>query len=112
MPTVNFYSKKEVKLSSFDVLGIKKKVAAKLSGSSRKLKSNEVSIRLIRVSPSSDMIGDLEVEILAHKYGERIKNSDKLATEIASYIQEKVKGYHKVRVWLELPELGHTDVEY
>ena len=108
MPTVNFFStssaQKELilkQLSQFKV-----NLVASLSCSDIKLDEKEISIRIIQ-SDKSGMIANLEVEITAHAFEERIQKQDEICLEFRECVMELIPGVD-VRVWLLLPQLGHS----
>ena len=77
MPTVNVYFNKEEECQKFApiVLKLKEFLAEKLSGSSIKLTSKEISVRFLSVLGGA-MIGNIELEITAHAFKERIDKED------------------------------------
>ena len=86
---------------------VKKFIAEKLSCGDKKLTTEEVSIRLINVR-GDGMIGDVEIEVTAHAFKERVEKQDQICLDIAEYIGEKDKTFGGVKVWLKLVELGHS----
>ena len=54
------------------------------------------------------MIGEVEVEITAHAFSERVQKQDEICLEVMKYIQENVPSIGNVKVWLKLSELGHS----
>ena len=108
MPTVNIYSKNN-KGESIQTLisDLKKYLAEKLTCGEIQLKPEEISIRFINVA-GGEMIGDIEVEIKAHSFPERVKKEDEISKEIMNYLKDKIPALGEVKVWLQLSELGHS----
>ena len=108
MPTVNIYYKELNKKELIQKLTDKLKIylVELLSCADIKLNSNEISIRLLKVD--GDMIGEVEVEILAHAFPERIKRQDEICLKVMDYIKNQDYQIGEVRVWLQLCELGHS----
>ena len=106
MPTINIFH--QGKVSEIGELATKLKsfVAEKLSTSDKKLSAEEISIRLISVD--SKMIGDVELEITAHSFPERVEKQDEICNEVRQFIQREYPVFGEVRVWLILVELGHS----
>ena len=86
---------------------LKEYVAEQLSCGDRKLTSGEVSVRIIRVE-GKGMIADVELEITAHAYEERIEKQDEICRNIRSYVLKEIPSFEDVQVWLKLSELGHS----
>ncbi|MFA6096064.1 MAG: hypothetical protein WC788_00370 [Candidatus Paceibacterota bacterium] len=115
MPTVNIFYKdlgqqKDVgrQLMSNSLKDdLKKFIAQELTCNDIKLKPEEVSIRLVNVS-GEGMIGDVEIEITAHSFKDRVERQDQICLNIAKYLQKKDALFGEVRVWLILAELGHS----
>jgi hypothetical protein len=109
MPIVNTYyfaeKHKEMVLSHIDDL--KGLVAEQLTCGDIKLGSKEVTIRLIK-TPTEGMIAELEMEILAHAFRERVEKQDDICRAIRVHILKNVPELKDVRVWLALSELGHS----
>lgn len=53
------------------------------------------------------MIAELEAEITAHAFGERVDKQDEICLHIRSFLMKKIMAAD-VRVWLLLPQLGHS----
>ena len=107
MPFVNIYTieKNIVSLKSV-IQDLKEFVAKKLSCKERVLNSNEISIRLI-VPSTSSQIAETELVITAHPYPERVTNQDKICLEIKNFIIHKTN-IKSIYIWLQLSELGHS----
>lgn len=109
MPTVNIYHKnreQELKLTPL-LKDLKSFVAEELTCDDIKLTPEEVSVRLIEVR-GDGMIGDVEVEITAHHFKERVEQQDEICLHVANYLTEKDPSLGEVKVWLVLAELGHS----
>ena len=109
MPIVKiFYQdlEKQSKLESL-VPALKEYIADELTCGEIRLKSDEVSIRLMTIS-GGGMIGSVEVEIIAHAFVDRINKQDEICLRVAEYLQNKEPLLGKVSVWLQLSELGHS----
>ncbi|MFA5386341.1 MAG: hypothetical protein WC297_01605 [Candidatus Paceibacterota bacterium] len=109
MPTVNIFykdSKQEPTLQSL-VGGLKDYVAKELTCGDIKLELNEVSVRFIKVT-GGEMISAVEIEITAHFFAERVKKQDEICLRIMDYIHKEKPSLGKVKVWLQLSELGHS----
>ena len=107
MPFVNIYTiEKNIASLKSLIQEIKEFVAKKLSCKERVLNSNEISIRLI-VPSTSSQIAETELTITAYPYPERIKEQDKICLEIRNFIISNAN-IKSVYVWLQLCELGHS----
>lgn len=109
MPTVNLYFLEQTKtedLQSF-IPNLKAYLAEKLTCGDIKLTADEISIRFVRVS-GGEMIAEVEVEITAHAFPDRVKKQDEICLDIMNYIKENVPSIRDVKVWLILVELGHS----
>jgi len=109
MPTVNVYHKNK---GNSDALmpfipKLKKHIADKLSCSDKALTSDEISIRFISVEGDA-MIGNVELEITAHAFKERIEKQDEICREVREYIMKEIPLLGDIKVWLKLCELGHS----
>lgn len=108
MPLVTFYFRDSQYLNQFQVLSsdFKKFLAEKLTCNSITLSPSEISLRSLVLS-GGEMIGNIECEITAHGFSERIEKKDEICLEVVKYLQEKT-GISNVKVWLKLMELGHS----
>ncbi len=109
MPTVNVYSLKQTNIKDLQgiIPNLKTFLAEKLTCGDIKLTPEEITIRFIDVN-GGEMIGDVELEITAHAFQERIDKQDKICLDVMNYIKEKVPSVGDVKVWLKLCELGHS----
>jgi|SRR5581483_2910065 len=109
MPVVNAYytndKHKDMLLSHIGEL--KELVAGQLTCESIRLNSNKVTIRLVR-SPAEGMIAEMELEIFAHAFKERVEKQDEICRAIRKHILGNVPELEDVRIWLILSELGHS----
>lgn len=107
MPTVNiFHTEKTNELNDLSNK-LKPYFAEKLSCGDIILTPEEVSIRLVLID-GGDMIGNVEVEIKAHVFKERVEKQDEICNDVRNYIMKKYPSLGDVRVWLILSELGHS----
>lgn len=108
MPTINVFSSNSSQLKQVEdiIPELKKKVAEELSNSDIQLGTDEVSIRLIQTQ-GSGMLASLELEITAHAFEERVQRQDEICLHIREFLKQRVEA-NEVRVWLLLPELGHS----
>ena len=107
MPTANFYLKDRNQELERLTPDLKKFLAEKLTCSDIKLTAKEISVRFIKIA-DGQMIGEVELEISAHAFPERIKKQDKICLEVMNYLKRKIPTLGDVRVWLKLSELGHS----
>ena len=109
MPIVNTYystdKHKVMVLSHIDDL--KDLVAKQLTCNDIQLKTDEITIRLLKTSDEG-MIADIELEIFAHAFKERVEKQDDICRTIRTHMMNNVPELKDVRVWLVLSELGHS----
>lgn len=108
MPTINTYYtddkfEQELKESIND---LKQFAAKELTCGDISLQPDEISIRLIKTT-GSGMLAEVELEVTAHAFGGRIKRQDEICLTFRDFLKEKLSA-SEVRVWLLLPELGHS----
>lgn len=96
---------KDMVISHLDDL--KELVAKELTCGDIQLKTDEITIRLVE-TPAKGMIADIELEIFAHAFKERIEKQDEICMTIRNHILKNVPELKDVRVWLVLSELGHS----
>ena len=65
-------------------------------------------MRIIVPSISFGQISEIEAVIVAQAYPERVRDQDKICSEIKEFITSKVNNLKAVYVWLQLSELGHS----
>ena len=109
MPMVNtYYSSPDQKSALIELIEpLKQYIAKELSCGDIILASNEVSVRLIETDPVGKL-ADVEFEVFAHAFSERIKQQDDFCFGLRAYIKEKIHELDEVRAWLVLSELGHS----
>lgn len=109
MPMVNTYystdAQKKILLASADDL--KQFIADRLTCGDIQLKPDEVSIRLVQTDPTG-LLAEVELEVFAHAFAERVKKQDEICLAIRAYIIDSLPQLNDVRVWLVLSELGHS----
>lgn len=109
VPTVNIYFLEKAKTEDLKRFtpSLKTFLAEKLTCGDIKLTPEEISVRFLHIS-GGEMIGDVELEITAHAFPERIKKQDRICLDVMNYIREKIPSAGDVKVWLKLCELGHS----
>jgi len=109
MPTVNVFYKNKEQLEKLEsiISGLKKYISEKLTCGDISLTPEEISVRFITTAERG-MIGQVEVEITAAAFSERVKKQDEICLEVANYIKKKIPVVGEVKVWLILSELGHS----
>jgi hypothetical protein len=110
MPTVNlFYRKKEHEPQIADIIKpMKGFIAGKLTCGDISLTPEEVSIRVIHIKLNDGMIADIEMDITAANFKERVDKQDEICLEIQAFIKARISGVDDAKVWLNLHELGHS----
>lgn len=108
MPTVNVYYSTEDQSAALGELTAELKAFAAevLTCNDIQLNTDEITVRLIQVI-GSGMLADIELEITAHAFNERIEKQDKICLNIRKFLKQKLD-VKEVRVWLLLPQLGHS----
>lgn len=109
MPTANVYFSSEKVDKDLLDLSVKLKpfLADKLTCGEIKLNENEISVRLVKVLGSA-MIENLEIEITAFSFPERVEKQDQICLEVRDFIKKEYPDLGEVKVWLILSELGHS----
>ena len=106
MPLVNIYFAKNIERKIQDVTPtLKEFIAKELTVDEITLTSQEISIRLLQ-NTGSYMIANVELEITAHAFPQRIKKQDEICIRVMNYIKENTGIDNKV--WIKLSELGHS----
>lgn len=98
-------SEKVRDLSESDFSFIKDVVASGLDSSSRRLDATHIALRLIH-GTSSNMLGDIELDIFAQLYVPRLLSRDKRANKISNSI-----GHHFdccCATWINLGYVGYS----
>lgn len=107
MPTITIYHYADSTIELNTLIPELKELAAKeLTCGEITLQSTEMSVRIVSVS--GEMIGDVEIEIHAHAFDERVQRQDEICTIIRSFVMEQRPHLRDVRVWLVLSQLGHS----
>lgn len=109
MPTVNTYFRKGFHGPQLEDMTpeLKDLVAKELTCGDRTLNSGEVSVRLLR-SIGSGMLADVEMDITAAPYKERVERQDEICLTVRQFVLDHVDGLKDAQVWLNLHELGHS----
>jgi hypothetical protein len=109
MPTVTIFHQFADQATHIDEFSsdLRTFVAKELSCGDRILKPEEVSTRLITTT-GTGMIAPIEIEVTAHAFQERIDKQDEICLHIRDFVKQKLHNKQDVRVWLLLPQLGHS----
>ena len=112
MPTANiFWNQKSLEekwvFKPEFIVEFKKKLAEILSCNDRDLDPKEVSIRIINTY-TEGMISEMECDISAYSYPERIQKQDEICNEVKEWIKKNLPETQNVSVWLSLSELWHS----
>lgn len=109
MPTVNlFYRNREHEPQIVAAMApLKQHIAEQLTCGDITLSPEEVSIRAL-YSLGDGMIADIEMDLTAAPFQQRIDNQDEICLSVQSYAKEKMPNAKEVKVWLCLHELGHS----
>ena len=109
MPTVNIFHQFKTPPEQLDNLvpELKTFIARELSCGDMTLTPEAVSVRFIEAT-GTGMIAPLEIEITAHAFTERIAKQDEICLHVRQFVKENLGDEYDVRVWLLLPELGHS----
>lgn len=106
MPTANVYYKNWGNTGSLNVPKLQTYLASKLSCGDIKLRPDEVSVRIIAAKDESAMLGNIEVDITAHAFPDRVKNQDIICADLKEWLRKEAL-ISDPRVWLQLCQLGH-----
>ncbi len=108
MPTANVYYTKLDQKNAVERItsDLKTFIAKELTCGDISLDPKEVSVRPIKVE-GSGMIGDIEVEVKAHAFQERVENQDGFCLDLERFLERRT-GIRNVKTWLILSELGHS----
>ncbi|MDO8507386.1 MAG: hypothetical protein Q7S53_02365 [bacterium] len=112
MPTVNIYyknhSEEETVVKIYGAIDeLQSFIAKELSCSSIFLSLSEISIRFIKVDYLSKMIGDIEIEVNAAAFPERVEKQDEFCRNLDKFLEQET-GITNTKTWLILSELGHS----
>lgn len=106
MPTINIYS--ENNYFDEDIIESLKNIFIELlSCNDIKLNENEFSFRILKTDRKF-MIADIELEIKAHHFKERVEEQDIICNKVREFLLEKIPEVQDIRVWLILSELWHS----
>jgi hypothetical protein len=106
MPIANIYSSPALLTTvEREMRGLRRHIAAALTTAEIVLTDDHVSIRLLPAGGA--MIGEIEVELLAHSFPGRILRQDEICTSIRTYMENRF-GNVQIRVWLILSEMGYA----
>jgi len=110
MPTVDlYYRKHEHEVHIADAIDpLKDFIAKKLTCGDIALSPEEVSIRGKYVALGRGMIADIEMDITAASFQERVERQDEISLEVQAFARSQVPESDDVKVWLNLHELGHS----
>ena len=108
MPTANvYYTKLDQKNAVERVTSdLKTFIAKELTCGDISLGSHEVSVRPIKVD-GDGMIGDVEVEVKAHAFQDRVENQDGFCLDLERFLEKRTE-ISNIKVWLILSELGNS----
>ena|SRR6185437_15669976 len=109
MPTVNTYFEDEGLVPKLDAItpDLKIVVADQLTCGDRALQPYEVTVRKI-LSLGRGMMADVEMDIYAAAYKDRVDRQDEICRFIRGFVLDKLEAINDVQVWLPLSELGHS----
>jgi len=109
MPTINAFFEDEAYVPKLDAISseLKDLVSEELSCGDRKLKPEEVTLRLLH-SLGKSMMAPIEMDITAAPYSERIDRQDQICLSVRQFVLDHVNGLENAQVWLNLHELGHS----
>src|SRR5437899_61365 len=109
MPIVNAFFRKDSHIAELEAMtpDLKDFVAEQLTCGERILNSGEVSVRVLR-SLGKGMLADIEMDITAAPYPERVERQDEICLEVRQFVLDHVEGLEDAQVWLSLNELGHS----
>lgn len=108
MPVVNVYSYDKSVLKSLNPMRerLKGLVAEQLTCSDKKLEPGEVTLRVLEIF-GGDMMAQVELDIFAAPYQERVERQDEICDVIGGFVLENSSLVTSTRAWLILSELGH-----
>jgi hypothetical protein len=109
MPTANIYVADAQLKSQCGAIAtqLRELLARELTCGERTLTPEEISVRLLTVEGSTT-IAPIEMEIIAHAYGERVPRADKICVLVRKFLLQKIPAAKDVQVWLILAELAHS----
>ncbi len=109
MPTVNLFYRNQQHESQIvkAIDPLKGFIAEQLTCADITLGPDEVSIRVIK-SLGEGMLADVEIDMAAAPYSERVEKQDEICLNVRSCTLERLPAADDVKVWLNLHELGHS----
>jgi len=109
MPTLNVFYRHDRHEPQLEAVTdpLKLYVAEQLTCGDITLNSDEVSVRLLK-SIGSGMLADVEMDMTAAAYAERVERQDEICLNVRAFAMEKMPEVGDVKVWLNLHELGHS----
>lgn len=96
-------AKERIGVAKADSLLLRQAVASELSVAEWPIDEEHISLRFYQVE--GDLIGDLELEMFAHHYPDRVERKDEVCTNLRFKFEARWK--LNVRVWLHLVEMGY-----
>ena len=110
MPTVNlYYRNQEHEPQIADAIEpLKGFIAEKLTCGDIALSPEEVSIRGLYCALGKGMIADVELDITAAPFAERVEKQDEISLDVQAFAKDQIPAADDVKVWLNLHELGHS----
>ena len=108
MPTINIYYHDNADHTHLAKMvdGLKVTAARELSCGDINLAPDEISVRVIKVD-GSGMLADVELEVTAHAFDDRVARQDDISLAMRAFVAAHLHN-KEVRVWLLLPQLGHS----
>lgn len=108
MPTANIYFSGQDNVEALQALtpDFKTYLAQELSCGDISLTPEEISVRFV-TNAGPHIIGNIEIQISAHAFQERIDKQDQICFDIMKWLQKRT-GVQNIKVWLQLSELGHS----
>lgn len=109
MPTVNLFYRNRAHESQITaaMLPLKSYIAEQLTCGDITLSPEEVSIRALH-SLGEGMIADIEMDITAASFQERVVRQDEICLDVQAHAKEQMPAADDIKVWLNLHELGHS----
>jgi len=108
MPTVNIYYRTSAQHKAVEAQAkeLRSFLAETLTCGEIHLQPDEISLRLLE-TPSNHMRGDIELDITAHAFKERVEKQDEICIKTKDFLESLMPEY-RIEVWLALPQLGHS----
>jgi ribosomal protein L31E len=108
VPTINVFYADDQRRKQLNeaIQPLKEFVAKELTCGDIQLQPHEVSARLLKTE-GDGMLAELELEVTAHAFDDRVKRQDEICLNIREFLKSKIDA-QEIRVWLILAELGHS----